>query len=116
MLALGTGAFGQEQHGKASWYSTNSKDGAKTASGKTLNNHESTAAHKTLPFGTIVKVTNKKNGKSENVVITDRGPFFKDRIIDVTVGVAERLGFKKHGVVPVKIEVVKLGKKNKKAK
>jgi rare lipoprotein A len=57
-------------------------------------------------MGTKVKVTNLHNGKSEIVKISDRGPYTKGRIIDVTVGVAERLGFKKNGVAKVKVEVV----------
>lgn len=95
------------QTGEASWYSTHCNGGNRTASGVRLNNHDSTAAHKTLPFGTKVKVTNIKNGKSEIVKITDRGPYTKGRVIDVTIGVAERLGFKSRGVTNVKIEVLK---------
>lgn len=93
-------------HGKASWYSIRTNRGTRTASGERLSNHASTAAHKTLPMGTIVRVTNVANGKSEIVRITDRGPYTKGRIIDVTVGCAERLGFYSHGVVPVKLEVL----------
>jgi len=70
-------------------------------------NSASTAAHKKLPMGTRVKVINLNNGKSEVVTITDRGPYIKGRIIDVTVGVAERLGFKSNGVTEVTIMVVK---------
>ena len=95
------------QSGEASWYSTRCNGGTKTASGKRLENHASTAAHKTLPFGTRVKVTNIKNGKSEIVTIQDRGPYTKGRVIDVTVGVAERLGFKSNGIAKVKLEVLK---------
>ena len=61
-------------------------------------------------MGTVVKVTNLNNNKFEVVTITDRGPYIKGRIIDVTVGVAERLGFKSNGVTEVKIVVV--GKAN----
>jgi rare lipoprotein A len=95
------------QHGTASWYSVHSNGGAHTASGRKLVNTAATAAHRTLPFGTKVRVTNKVNGKSEIVTITDRGPYIKGRVIDVTVGVATRLGFKSRGLVPVKVEVVK---------
>ena len=95
------------QSGEASWYSTRCNGGTKTASGKKLQNHAATAAHKTLPFGTRVKVTNIKNGKSEVVTIQDRGPYIKGRVIDVTVGVAERLGFKSNGIAKVKLEVLK---------
>ena len=57
-------------------------------------------------MGTKVRVINQRNGKSEVVTITDRGPFVKGRIIDVTVGIAERLGFASRGVAPVKVEVL----------
>lgn len=97
------------QHGKASWYSVKTNSGTRTASGERLTNDAATAAHKTLPMGTRVRVTNMTNGKSEVVRITDRGPYTKGRIIDVTVGCAERLGFYSRGVVPVKVEV--LGRK-----
>jgi rare lipoprotein A len=94
------------EHGKASWYSIKTNRGTKTASGQRLCNHGSTAAHKTLPMGTKVRVVNMANGKSELVTINDRGPFIKGRIIDVTIGTAERLGFAKRGVVPVRVEVL----------
>lgn len=99
-----------EQLGKASWYSVKCNGGTHTASGQRLIDYSNTAAHKTLPFGTLVKVTNLKNGKSQIVKINNRGPFIKGRIIDVTVGVAEKLGFKNQGVTNVKIEVVKKSK------
>lgn len=94
------------EHGKASWYSIASNRGTKTASGTKLCNVSPTAAHKTLPLGTKVRVINESNGKSEIVTITDRGPYIRGRIIDVTVGVADRLGFRQNGVVPVKVEVL----------
>lgn len=92
--------------GKASWYSIKTNYGTATASGETLCNHAPTAAHKTLPMGTKVRVINMANNKSEVVTINDRGPFIKGRIIDVTIGTAEKLGFVKTGVVPVKVEVL----------
>jgi rare lipoprotein A len=94
------------QHGKASWYSIATNRGTRTASGKRLCNNAATAAHKTLPMGTKVRVTNQQNGKSEIVTITDRGPYVRGRIIDLTIGSAERLGFRQRGVVPVKVEVL----------
>lgn len=94
------------QQGKASWYSVRTNYGTRTASGQRLSNQAFTAAHKTLPMGTKVRVTNEANGKSEVVTITDRGPYVKGRIIDVTIGSAERLGFAQRGVAPVKIEVL----------
>lgn len=98
------------EHGKASWYSIKTNRGTRTASGQRLSNNAYTAAHKTLPMGTKVRVTNQANGKSEIVTINDRGPFTKGRIIDLTIGSAERLGFVKRGVVPVRVEVLKKAK------
>ncbi|RYD42465.1 MAG: septal ring lytic transglycosylase RlpA family protein [Verrucomicrobiaceae bacterium] len=94
------------QTGKASWYSVKTNRGTRTASGRRLSNDAATAAHKTLPMGTKVRVINEANGKSEVVTITDRGPFVKGRIIDLTIGAAERLGFAKRGVAPVRVEVL----------
>ena len=94
------------QHGKASWYSVGTNSGTRTASGERLSNSAFTAAHKTLPMGTKVRVINEANGKSEVVTITDRGPYVKGRIIDVTVGSAERLGFVSNGVASVRVEVL----------
>jgi rare lipoprotein A len=99
-----------EEQGKASWYSIACNGGTHTASGQKLNNYSNTAAHKTLPFGTKVKVTNLKNGKAQVVTINNRGPFIKGRIIDVTIGVADKLGFKNQGVTSVKLEVLSKGK------
>ncbi|MFC7339251.1 septal ring lytic transglycosylase RlpA family protein [Haloferula chungangensis] len=94
------------QKGQASWYGIRCNGGTHTASGETLCNHAPTAAHKTLPMGTKVRVTNLNNGKSEIVKITDRGPYTKGRIIDVTEGVAKRIGFFGNGITKVKVEVV----------
>ena len=92
--------------GKASWYASYTQGGHHTSSGVRLNNNASTAAHKTLPHYTHVKVTNLQNGLSEIVQITDRGPYIQGRIIDVTIGVARRLDFVNAGVVPVKVEIM----------
>jgi len=80
-----------DQVGVASVYSHES--GSATASGKKLDREALTAAHRTLPFGTKVKVTNKSNGRSVIVTIDDRGPFVRGRVIDVTPAVARLLGF-----------------------
>lgn len=79
------------QTGVASVYSHES--GSETASGQKLDREAFTAAHRTLPFGTKVKVTNKSNGRSVIVVINDRGPFVRGRVIDVTPAAARVLGF-----------------------
>ena len=84
-----TGAYAGDQCGGASWYSL---PGNRTASGDRMNPSAMTAAHKTLPFGTVVKVTNERTGKSINVTITDRGPFHKGRIIDLSKAAAAKLG------------------------
>jgi rare lipoprotein A len=94
------------EEGKASWYSIKTNRGTKTASGQKLCNHAPTAAHKTLPMGTKVRVINLANNKSEVVTINDRGPFKKGRVIDVTIGTAEKLGFVQRGIVPVRVEVL----------
>ena len=94
------------EHGKASYYSIGCNGGTRTASGERLHNEAATAAHKTLPMGTRGRVTNLANGKSEVVRINDRGPYIRGRVIDVTVGVARRLGFVSRGVVPVRLEVI----------
>jgi len=99
-------AVKEVQHGKASWYSIRTNRGTKTASGQRLCNFGYTAAHKTLPMGTKVRVINESNGKCEVVTINDRGPFIKGRIIDVTIGSAERLGFASRGITKVRVEVL----------
>lgn len=92
---------GKAQTGIASVYSYH---GTKTASGERSNKHGLTAAHRTLPFGTRVKVTNTRNGKSVVVRINDRGPFIKGRIIDLTPQAASALSFS--GLAPVSVAVV----------
>jgi len=89
------------QGGIASVYST--REGTRTASGVKLNDNALTAAHRTLPFGTKVHVTNTKNGQSVTVTITDRGPFVAGRVIDVTPAAARGLGFS--GLAPVTLGV-----------
>jgi rare lipoprotein A len=98
---------GETLHGKASWYGY--EQGRHTASGETFNPHLLTAAHRHLPFGTIVRVTNMDNGLSVDVRINDRGPYSDgDRIIDVSSAAADILQMKKAGIVPVEVEVVSL--------
>jgi rare lipoprotein A len=95
-------AVPQTETGIASVYSYEA--GSQTASGERLNAEALTAAHKTLPFGTKVRVTNKSNGKTVVVTINDRGPFVRGRIIDLTPAGARALGF--DGLAPVVIEIV----------
>ena len=91
------------QMGKASWYG-GKWHGGPTASGERYNKRSMTAAHRSLPFGTRVRVTNLRNGKSVVVRINNRGPYTKGRIIDMSEAAAEKLGMIKAGVVPVKVE------------
>jgi rare lipoprotein A len=90
------------QCGKASWYSM----GTKTASGERMNASALAAAHRSLPFGTKVRVENLSNGRSVVVRINDRGPFTGGRVIDLTRGAAERIGMVRSGVARVKVTVV----------
>ena len=89
--------------GKASFYH-DKFHGRETSSGEEYNQNDFTAAHRTLPFNTIVHVTNKQNNKSVVVRINDRGPFKKSRIIDLTRSAAKKLDMIPFGVVPVKIQ------------
>lgn len=90
--------------GYASWYGGKFQ-GRQTASGEIFDTHKLTAAHKTLPFGTIVRVTNLDNGKEVKVRINDRGPFIEGRIIDLSMAAAQKIGLLGTGVGRVKIEV-----------
>jgi rare lipoprotein A len=95
--ALATAKF--SQCGKASWYNLRGR----TASGEAADPNSLTAAHRTLPFGTMAIVTNLANGRSVSVRINDRGPFAKGRIIDVTQAAAQELGFVQQGIARVKV-------------
>ena len=79
--------------------------GQRVASGGRFNPNAMTAAHKTLPFGTKVKVTNKRNGRSVVVTINDRGPFIRGRVIDLSKGAAKVIQMTGAGVVPVSLEI-----------
>ncbi len=92
-----------KQCGGASWYSL---PGNKTANGERMNPNAMTAAHKGLKFGTKVRVTNRRNGRSVIVRINDRGPFIKGRTIDLSKKAAGRLGFLRRGHTSVCIERV----------
>lgn len=95
-------AVGYSETGIASWYG--SESGNRTAMGTRFNPKGITAAHKTLPLPTKVKVTNLSNGKSVNVIVNDRGPFKRNRIIDLSLGAAKIIGLDKQGLTKVKIE------------
>ncbi|SIT88796.1 septal ring lytic transglycosylase RlpA family protein [Pontibacter indicus] len=100
------GQRGYTEAGKASYYS-NKLHGRKMANGEAYNRRKLTAAHRTLPFGTKVKVTNLQTNKSVKVSITDRGPFVKGRVIDLSEAAAKRLDYISAGIVPVEVKVVK---------
>ncbi|SMO61618.1 rare lipoprotein A [Saccharicrinis carchari] len=91
--------------GEASYYA-DKFEGRKTASGQIYWHHLKTAAHRTLPFGTLVKVTNIRNKKAVVVVINDRGPFIEGRIIDLSKSAAREVGGLQQGVFEVKIAVL----------
>jgi rare lipoprotein A len=95
------------EYGVASFYSVKTNGGTTTASGERLRDDFYTAAHKTLPFGTLIKVTNLKNNKTVVVKCNDRGPFIKGRIVDVSLAAAKVIDLQTSGIAKVKVEVVK---------
>lgn len=99
------GARGYTERGEASWYGRKFH-GRTTANGERYDMHSLTAAHKTLPFGVVVEVTNLHNGRSVEVRINDRGPFKKGRIIDLSYAAARELEMIGPGVVPVRVVVI----------
>lgn len=92
--------------GKASWYGAK-HHGKQTASGERFNQHQLTAAHRTLAFGTRVKVTNTLNNKSVTVRVNDRGPYSKGRVIDLSRAAANKIDMINSGVAPVKLHVLR---------
>jgi rare lipoprotein A len=97
--------------GTASWYgheTLRQKGGQMTANGEAFDPSKPTAAHKLLPLPTHVRVTNLENGRSMILRVNDRGPFVKDRVVDLSAGAAKHLGFYEKGTARVKIETVQL--------
>ncbi|MEX2578490.1 MAG: septal ring lytic transglycosylase RlpA family protein [Verrucomicrobiales bacterium] len=109
LARLGLRKTGQVHQGRMSWYSVGTNGGTQTASGERFSDSGATAAHKTLPMGTMVEVTNLANDRSSVVRINDRGPFVPGRIIDVSIGVARKLDFVGTGVTPCRVEVLTSG-------
>jgi 3D (Asp-Asp-Asp) domain-containing protein len=99
---------GYVEQGIASWYGGDFH-GRQTASGAVYDQFKLTAAHRLLPLGSVVRVTNAENGRAVEVVINDRGPFIKGRIIDLSYAAAEQLGGVDSGTLPVVVEVIQMG-------
>jgi rare lipoprotein A (peptidoglycan hydrolase) len=99
---------GYVEQGIASWYGGDFH-GRSTASGARYDQFKLTAAHRLLPLGSVVRVTNAENGRAVAVVINDRGPFIKGRIIDLSFAAAEQLGAVDPGTLPVVVEVIRMG-------
>ena len=103
VASLGSTRVGRSAgSGIASYYS----QGQRTASGARFNPSAMTAAHRSLPFGTKVRVTNRRNGRSVVVTINDRGPFIRGRVIDLSRGAAQVIGMTGAGLAPVKLDVL----------
>jgi rare lipoprotein A len=100
---LATGSSHRVFIGKASFYSYKT---GKTASGASFDRNLATAAHRSLPFGTKVRVTDLATSRSVVVVITDRGPWVRDRVLDMSLNAARRLGITDRGVAQVRVEVL----------
>ena len=98
-------ARGYDEAGTASWYGR-AHHGRRTASGQRFDMHGLTAAHRRLPLGSKVRVTNRNNGKSVLLTITDRGPFVPGRVVDVSYGAAKELNFVGAGLAPVRVTAV----------
>jgi len=108
LLIISSTGLAQTQFGKASFYA-DKFEGRSTASGEKYRHKDLTAAHRSLPFGTKVKVTNVDNNKSVVVSINDRGPYVENRIIDLSKSAAKKLDFLVQGLANVKLEIVDAG-------
>jgi len=108
LLLFAQVSFAQVQTGKASFYA-DKFEGSPTASGEKYKHAKMTAAHKSLPFGTKIRVTNLGNNQSVEVVVNDRGPYVDGRIVDLSKAAAEKLGFINQGLADVKLEVIDAG-------
>jgi rare lipoprotein A len=97
--------WGQKQRGKATYYSRRAT-GARSASGERIHHDSLTCAHRKYPFGTILRVTNLSNGRQVDVRVTDRGPYGRGKIIDLSYAAAKELGMLAQGICMVEVEVV----------
>ena len=109
ILSLTTTTALAQNKGKASYYG-NKFHGRRTSDGSRYHKDSLTCAHRTLPFGTLLKVRNQKNGREVVVKVTDRGPFGPGRIVDLSMAAAREIGMVQQGVVPV--EVIRVGHVN----
>ena len=100
--------IGEKKKGRASFYAKKF-NGRRTANGERFHNRLLTAAHRTLPFGTLLRVTNKNNNQAVVVRVNDRGPYSRNRLIDMSHRAAREIGMVSSGVVPVEIEVLGMG-------
>jgi rare lipoprotein A len=94
-----------QEEGVASWYG-DPFNGRRTSNGEIYDMHQFTAAHRTLPFGAVVRVTNLRNGKQTEVRITDRGPFVANRVIDLSLSAAQAIDMVGAGTAPVRLEII----------
>lgn len=101
-------AEGAEEEGLAGYYAPQF-EGRRTASGATFHHEALTCAHRTLPFGTVVEVTRVDDGRTVRVTVTDRGPFVRARVIDLTLRAARAIGLVKEGLCRVRLRVVQRG-------
>jgi len=101
-ICIFTSCASVKEEGKASYYA-DKFNGRKTASGSTFRQRKRTAAHRTLPFGTKLKVKNLDNGRTVHVKVTDRGPFVQGRMLDLSKKAARKLGMLQQGVANVEI-------------
>jgi rare lipoprotein A len=92
--------------GIASWYG-HFHHGMIMANGKPFDMYALSIAHKTLPFGTKVRITNLENGKQIDLIVTDRGPYYKTRIVDLSFAAAAKIGMVDAGVIPCKLEIIR---------
>jgi rare lipoprotein A len=104
-LAPGCANSGPGRAGVASYYA-DAYHGRPTASGEKFDMHKMTAAHRTLPFGTLVRVTRADTGQSVTVRVNDRGPFVQGRVIDLSYAAARKLGMLKSGLAEVRLDVL----------
>lgn len=98
---------GYSEIANGSWYSVKTNHGTATASGEIFDNNKITVAHKTLPLGTLVRVTNLQNGRAVVARVNDRGPYVPNRVVDLSPAAFAQIGNLQSGVIPVKVETVR---------